>query len=127
MGGSSTFIDHSDAIGSTTMGTDPGGGVQWDMTYFPSGQIWQQTGTRQSGVFADLDWQVNVPTFPSATREYNFRICRWMSPDPGGRNVVMLDNSQTWNMYSYVGNNPTSRNDPSGLYAANCPRREEVQ
>ena len=33
-------------------------------------------------------------------------------------------NPQTWNMYAYAGDNPTSLNDPSGLYpwmaAGNC-------
>ena len=38
-----------------TMETDPAGGVQWDMTHYPWGQIWQQTGTRQTGVYAGLD------------------------------------------------------------------------
>jgi len=35
-----------------------------------------------------------------------------MTPDPGGRSVVKLDDPQTWNMYAYVGNNPTTLNDP---------------
>jgi len=119
MGGSSAYIDHSDAVGSTTMETDPAGGVQWDMTYFPWGQIWQQGGTRQSGVWAGLDWQINDPDIPSATREYSNNVNRWMTPDPGGRKVVRIDDPQTWNMYAYVGNNPTTLNDPGGLQS-NC-------
>jgi hypothetical protein len=35
MGGSSAFIDHADAIGSTTMETDPSGAVDWDMVNSP--------------------------------------------------------------------------------------------
>jgi RHS repeat-associated protein len=115
MGGASAFIDHADAVGSTTMETDPSGAVVWDVTHYPWGQVLAQGGTRQSVVWAGLDWQVNDPAIPSASREYNFRDYRWMTPDPGGVKVVKLDNPQTWNMYAYVGNNPTSRNDPGGL------------
>ena len=64
MGGSSAYIDHADAVGSTVMETDPSGAVVWDITRYPWGRIWQQTGTRGSAVFAGLDWQVNDPTFP---------------------------------------------------------------
>jgi RHS repeat-associated protein len=116
MGGASAYIDHSDAVGSTTMETDPAGGVQWKIAYYPWGQILAQGGVRQSVVWAGLDWQVNDPSYPSATREYNDGLGRWLTPDPGGVKVVKLDDPQTWNMYAYVGNNPTSRNDPSGLY-----------
>ena len=120
MGGASAYIDHADVVGSTTMETDPAGGVQWKIAYYPWGQILAQGGIRHSVVFADLDWQVNDPSYPSATREYNDGLGRWLTPDPGGVKVVKLDDPQTWNMYAYVGNNPTSRNDPSGLYTANC-------
>jgi len=40
---------------------------------------------------------------------------RWLTPDPGGEKVVTLADPQTWNMYSYVRDNPLTRTDPSGL------------
>ncbi|HEV2245030.1 MAG TPA: RHS repeat-associated core domain-containing protein [Terriglobia bacterium] len=115
MGGASAYIDHADAVGSTTMETDPAGGVQWKIAYYPWGQVLAQGGIRQSVVWAGLDWQVNDPSYPSATREYNDGLARWLTPDPGGVKVFKLDDPQTWNMYAYVTNNHTTLNDPGGL------------
>jgi len=117
MGGSSAYIDHSDAVGSTTMETDPAGSVQWDIVHYPWGQIWQQGGTRQTGVYAGLDWQVNDPLLPSATRELSPALGRWMSPDPLGGDVT---NPQSLNRYAYVTNNPATFTDPLGLDPRAC-------
>jgi RHS repeat-associated protein len=113
MGGASAYIDHADAVGSTTMETDPAGGVQWKIAYYPWGQVLAQGGTRQSVVWAGLDWQINDPSIPSATREYNDGLGRWLTPDPDNVGSDVSD-SQSWNMYGYVGDNPISRNDPTG-------------
>ena len=53
-------------------------------------------------------------------RQYASNYGRWLSPDPGGVKVVNLEDPQTWNMYAYVRNNPTTLTDPTGLYTANC-------
>ena len=116
MGGSSAYIDHSDAVGTTLMETDPAGGVQWDIIRYPWGKPWQETGTRQSVVFAGLDWQLNEPLIPATFRGYNPRIGRWMTPDPTGGDV---SNPQSLNRYAYVLNNPASLNDPLGLDGEN--------
>ena len=120
MGGGDSWLAHSDAIGSTTMVTDQTGAWVWDQVFGPWGHVWQQTGTRPWFVFAGLRWPVNDPLKPSATREYSSNVFRWMTPDPGGRNVVKLDDPQTWNAYSYALNNPTRYTDPLGLYVTNC-------
>ena len=46
-----------------------------------------------------------------------YQLGRWLIPDPAGQMAVDPANPQTWNMYSYAGNNPTTFNDPSGLYS----------
>ena len=124
MGGSTSYLAHVDAVGSMVMETDQTGAVTYDIRYYPWGQLWLTSGSRPSQLFAGLEWQLNDPTIPSATREYNDGLGRWMTPDPGGRKVVKLDNPQTWNMYAYVTDNPTTLNDPGGLAANVCTNRK---
>jgi RHS repeat-associated protein len=48
-------------------------------------------------------------------RYYGSTMGRWMSPDPSNWGVD-FSNPQTWNHYSYAGNNPLSKTDPNGLW-----------
>jgi RHS repeat-associated protein len=48
-------------------------------------------------------------------RQYEPPPGRWTSPDPSGTKAVSLSNPQTWNMYAYATNNPTTLTDPLGL------------
>jgi RHS repeat-associated protein len=54
-------------------------------------------------------------------RYYASSMGRFMSPDWSAKVMPVpyakLDNPQSLNLYSYVGNNPLSRNDPTGHYA----------
>jgi RHS repeat-associated protein len=122
MGGSTSLLRHADAVGSTTMITDQTGAVNGDVIYYPWGQVWKG-GANNGYAFGDLGFQINYPLPPSATRDYNPGLGRWMSPDPAGQMAANPANPQTWNMYAYAGNNPTTLNDPSGLdwvNAGNC-------
>jgi RHS repeat-associated protein len=51
-------------------------------------------------------------------RSYASTMGRWMSPDPRGNSVADFANPQSWNMYSYVLNNPLKYVDPFGLDCA---------
>ena len=48
-------------------------------------------------------------------RVYDPLLGRFLSPDPV---VSGPGGSQGWNLYAYVGNNPLSRTDPTGLFVA---------
>jgi len=48
-------------------------------------------------------------------RMFTSQYGRWLSPDPAGTKAVTLTDPQTWNMYAYARNNPTTLTDPSGL------------
>ena len=105
------------------MVTDASGAVQDDSDFPPfgeeldfassSGNTYKYTGLERDA--DQLDHTLN--------RQYSSNFGRWMTPDPGGVKVVKLDDPQTWNMYAYVGNNPTTLNDPGGLQSdcANGP------
>ena len=57
-------------------------------------------------------------------RYYASSMGRFMSPDWSAKIMPVpyakLDNPQSLNLYSYVWNNPLSRNDPTGHYNASC-------
>ena len=55
-----------------------------------------------------------VGRLPDGQRYFIPRHGRWLSPDPIGKGAASLDDPQTWNMYAYAGNNPTTNVDPDG-------------
>lgn len=59
-----------------------------------------------------LDWEINDPLVPSATREVSPALGRWTTPDAFGGDV---SNPQSLNRYAYVLDNPASLVDPLGL------------
>jgi RHS repeat-associated protein len=49
-------------------------------------------------------------------RSYNPRLGRWMSPDPSGLHYADLTNPQSFNLYTFVTNDPLKYFDAHGLY-----------
>ena len=113
---SSTYFSHDDHLGTTRTVTDPNGNT--NSSYFknrPFGE-WSDYGSETSLLFTgDFLDDPDSDTFHTPNRQYSQINGRWMVPDPAGLAAVNPANPQTWNRYAYVGNNPLSFVDPSGL------------
>jgi len=122
------IFDHPDEIGSATTATDCTGNLVNEKLYYPFGEFWTGYALPNLGLhqeFAQLpDYDPETDQYNTANRHYS-PSGRWLSPDPGGVKVVKLDDPQTWNMYAYVRNNPTTLTDPSGL-GPNCKDHPQV-
>jgi RHS repeat-associated protein len=119
-------VDH---LGSMRMMTDSSGNPQRLYDYQPFGEelpggYWGRNtamgyhaspddlGPKYTGQSRDpettLDW--------FQVRHMSGAQGRFQSVDPGNAGANPAD-PQTWNMYAYVGNNPMSSTDPSGMFA----------
>jgi RHS repeat-associated protein len=115
-----TLFDHPDELGSLSIATDYATSHSQERLFYPFGEFWTGSDLYSLGMhqtFAqlpDYDNDSNSDLYNTLNRHYT-PMGRWLSPDPGGVKVVKLDDPQTWNMYAYVRNNPTTLTDPSGL------------
>jgi len=114
-----------DQINSVRMIADDSGAVVYSTTYDPYGGIekaWVSTydpALKFSG--KERDAESGMDYF--GARYYTGRLYRYLSADPVvDKNSAIFD-PQTWNLYSYVRNNPISVFDPSGkkLIPVNLP------
>src|SRR5690348_14560022 len=115
-GASSTYTKfvHPNVLGSTMMITDHTAAVVNDTIWYPFGDFWAETQVNGQS-FAGTEQRLASDLDLTPNRLYDYGDYRWLTPDPGGKKVVHLDDPQTWNMYAYVRNNPTTLTDPSGL------------
>jgi RHS repeat-associated protein len=112
----------SDALGSVRAITDPSGAVSGTAAYDPFGATTTSTGARSifgfAGETSDASGiYLRARTLDPATGTFG-------STDPvrpGAPGVV------GYNPYSYVGNDPTTRTDPSGLMVAEYATVEEEE
>ena len=113
------YFDHPNALGSEQQWTGPTGTESnaGELQFYPWGQEGPNT---TNGVLFQLyaSLQLYDPEsdgYQTPNRYLIPRHGRWLTPDPSGEKAVKLEDPQTWNMYAYVRNNPTTLTDPSGL------------
>jgi RHS repeat-associated protein len=106
-----------DMLGSDVAITNATGTLCYDADFYLfGGEKAPFTNTcAQNYKFTDMERDGETGLDHTLFRQYSSQYGRWMSPDPAGLGAASLANPQSWNMYSYVTNNPTTFTDPLGL------------
>ncbi len=120
---------HPDWLGSARLVTSDTQTLISDVAYAPYGEDYAVVGGYLQFTWPNLG-ELTVSAgggqglFDFDFRKYSPSQGRWISPDPAGLAAVNPSNPQSWNRYGYVGNNPLSAVDPTGLYCdakGDCP------
>jgi RHS repeat-associated protein len=118
---------HTDAIGSVRMITNEAGASVARYDYLPSGQEWDTQSQvpwnriRFTGQERDTETGIADTWLPLdylGARYYQSQTGRFTRPDDPGVDQNPLD-PQSWNLYSYVRNNPLRYVDPTGQKCEN--------
>ena len=115
---SGLFWNHSDWLGTERVRTNSNGvAVQgfsdtpygMNLTYSPSSDInpMHFTGKQR-------DYESNLDYFGARYFGGGNNLGRFMTPDPLGEGAAEPSDPQSWNVYAYGRNNPTTNTDPTG-------------
>jgi RHS repeat-associated protein len=104
----------SDSLGSATIITDIAGNIQEHYYYYPYGGLVSSVGSDPNHykfTGKERDAESSLDYF--GARHYASTMGRWMVPDKPFDDQAPSD-PQSWNLYSYVRNNPLRFTDPNG-------------
>jgi RHS repeat-associated protein len=125
-----TYFNRTDNLGTPRLSTDYTGAVQRTegVLMGPFGDDFTESlSTLDFTGYAGGFWDSENNGDHFGAREYQKTHGSWLSPDPAGLAAVNPWDPQTWNRYAYVGNNPVTYNDPSGLQKGLCGSPENRQ
>ena len=123
-----TQYSTTDILGSPRVITDSSGNVVSRHDYMPFGEeLFAGTGGRSSSQgfggaetlrkkFTGYERDTETGLDFAQARYYASTNGRFQSPDPLASSATTAD-PQSWNRYAYVGNNPMTSTDPSGMEA----------
>jgi RHS repeat-associated protein len=107
---------HRDWLGSSrVLSTISNRTIHYDRAFAPFGESYLNFGATDDYDFTGDTQDTVTGTYDTPNRELNPSQGRWLSPDPAEFSASNMNNPQSLNLYAYVGNNPVSRTDPSGL------------
>jgi len=112
-----TYFDHNDWLGTVRARSDVTGASSETCSSLLFGDAQNCTGTDRATLHftgKEGDTESNLTHF--WFRQLSTTQGRWIMPDPVGMTAVNPADPQSWNRYTYVGNNPASAIDPLGLW-----------
>ena len=109
-----TLYFGTDHLGSSRLMTAGYGYPVWQGTFLPYGQEYNPEPKVDNFKFTGLEHDDETTMDHTWFRQFSGSQGRWSIPDPFAGSVS-LSHPQTLNRYAYVGNDPLSRTDPSGL------------
>src|ERR1700723_3953484 len=92
-----------------------GGCPLWQGQFTPFGAELDNGPTNMHYKFTGKERDAESGLDYFGARYYGSSMGRFMSPDPSGAAFSDPGNPRSWNMYSYVQNNPLNSVDPDGL------------
>ncbi|HWR14143.1 MAG TPA: RHS repeat-associated core domain-containing protein [Terriglobales bacterium] len=110
----------SDQLGSASVITNETGVIQDESEYYPYGGekvIVNNDPNHFKFTGKEHDTETGLDYF--GARYYGNNMGRFLSVDPDNAGAELQD-PQSWNAYSYVGNNPLTFTDPDGLAKSVC-------
>ncbi|WP_306591895.1 RHS repeat-associated core domain-containing protein [Geothrix sp. 21YS21S-4] len=117
-----TMVDH---LGSPRIVTGPTGQVESRQKYLPFGELLDQSGSSYitSKGYTNHEQTDTSGLIYMQARFYMPWTGRFTSPDPA--RDQHFEDTQSWNIYSYVRNSPILNTDPTGMeMAINAPAQE---
>ena len=114
-----TYFTHADWLGTERARTDVNGNLCGTATSQPFGDNASSWGcfTLSHNFFTGQESDPETSLHYFHARFDNNRFYRFQTPDPDNAGANLAD-PQSWNMYAYTRNNPTTLTDPSGLAPA---------
>jgi RHS repeat-associated protein len=107
---------YPDRLG-TRLVTDPASGTSSEQVTLPFGTPLNSESTGATNHrFTSYDRSSTTGLDYALNRHYDPQQGRFTQVDPLGMKAARLENPQTLNLYSYVGNDPVNHVDPDGLF-----------
>ena len=110
----------ADRLGNARVLTDSSGSVVEESDYYPYGleRVVTGSGALNNYKYTGHERDTKSGLDHTLHRQLSSAQARWLSPDRARGKVI---NPQSWNRYSYGGNNPCNNVDPDGAQSREAP------